>query len=89
MASVISSSLRKLGLIRFTDVEDLAAEHVDADERQIALRLLGLLDQAHDALAVGSSATPNICGSGTCASRICAAGFSRWNSSTKLRDAVA
>ena len=34
-------------------------------------------------LPLRSSATPNICGSGTRASRICAAGFSRANSSTK------
>ncbi len=49
MASVISSSFRKLGRIRFTDVEDLRAEHVDADQGEVALRLLRLLDQPHHA----------------------------------------
>ena len=48
MASVISSSLRKLGLDRLDRVEDRRREHVDADQRQIALRLLRLLDQPHD-----------------------------------------
>ena len=37
--------------MRLTEVEHLAAEHVDADERQIALGLLRLLDQPHDAAA--------------------------------------
>ena len=38
--------------MRLTDVEDLAAEHVDADERQVALRLLRLLDEPDDAAVV-------------------------------------
>ena len=48
IASVISSSLRKLGLIALHRLEDRRREHVDADQREIALRLLRLLDQPHD-----------------------------------------
>ena len=48
MASVISSSLRKLGLMRLTDVEDLRTEHVDADQRQVADPLFRLFDQPDD-----------------------------------------
>ena len=52
IASVISSSLRKLGLMLLDRVEDLRAEHVDADQRQVRLRLLRLFDQPHDLVAV-------------------------------------
>ena len=48
MASVISSSLRKLGRIRLHRLEDLRAEHVHADERVVADRLLGFLDETDD-----------------------------------------
>ena len=40
------------GLDRVGGVEDLGREHVDADEGKVAGRVLGLLDQADDAVAV-------------------------------------
>ena len=39
-------------LDRTRRVEDRGGEHVDADEREVGLRLLGLLDQARDAPVV-------------------------------------
>ena len=87
MASVISSSLRKLGLMRLTDVEDRVAEHVDADEREVALGLLRLLDEPHDPavrqlgdaehLRIGHAGEQNLRG-----------GLSRSNSSTNRVDAA-
>ena len=53
IASVISSSPRARGLDRVDRLEDLRVEQVDADEREVARRVLGLLDQPHD-LAVGA-----------------------------------
>ena len=52
MASVISSSLRKLGLIALDRLEHRRREHVDADQREVALRLLRLLDQPDDPAVV-------------------------------------
>ena len=49
---MISSSLRKLGLMRLTDSKTSRAEHVDADEREVADRLLRLLDEPHDLAVV-------------------------------------
>ncbi len=53
MASVISSSPRGGRLDPVDRLEDGGVEHVDADQRQVALRLLGLLDQAPDLAFVG------------------------------------
>ena len=69
-------------------LEDLRAEHVDADQREVALRLLRLLDQPRRPCRRASSATPNICGSGTCVSRICAAGLLARELLDEVRDAL-
>ncbi len=49
MASVISSSPRQEGLDAVDRLEDVVVEHIDADQRQVAGRLLGFFDQADDA----------------------------------------
>ena len=50
------------GLDRPGGVEDRRGEHVDADERQVAGRVLRLLDQADDAVAVelGDAVVPRV-----------------------------
>jgi len=47
IASVISSSPRAEGLMALTGLEDRRVEHVDADQRQVGRRDLGLLDEPH------------------------------------------
>ncbi len=82
MASVISSSLRKLGLIALDRLEDRRREHVDADQREVALRLLRLLDQPDHAAVLPArrrrtSADPARASAGSARP-----GASRTNSST-------
>ena len=50
------------GLDRPRRLEDRGREHVDADQRQVARRVLRLLDQPHDALAVelGDAVVPRV-----------------------------
>ena len=81
MASVISSSLRKLGLMRLTDSKIAGLNRYTPTSARSLFGSFGF-SMSRTTRPFSSSATPNICGSGTCASRICAAGRSRWNSST-------
>ena len=76
------------GLDAVDRLEHLGAEHVDADEREVADRFLRLFDEADDLAVCAAAATPNICGSGTRVSRICAAGFSRLELAHELGDAL-
>ena len=52
IASVISSSPRQEGSSARAASKIGGAEEVDADQGQVRGRVFGLLDQAHDALAV-------------------------------------
>ena len=70
------------GLDRPRGLEDRRAEHVDADERQVAGRVLRLLDQAHDPVAV-ELGDAVVLGSGTRVSRIRASGSSVRKASTR------
>ena len=67
----------KLGAIWFTESK-ISEPNMYADQRQVAYGSFGFSTR-RTTLPLRSSATPNICGSGTRASRICAAGFSRAN----------
>jgi hypothetical protein len=65
IASVISSSPRGDGSIAADGIVDRGVEQVDADEREVARRVGGLLDEAHHVAVVVELGDAEACGSGT------------------------
>ena len=83
MASVISSSFRKLGVMRFTASNTSGPNMYTPTNARSPIGSTGF-STSRTTRPSRSSATPNLRGSGTRASRICAAGRSRSNSRTKF-----
>ena len=88
MASVISSSFRKLGLMRLDRLEHLGTEHVHADEREIALRLLRFLDQPNDLAVVQLRDAEHLRIGHACQEDLRRRLLARSKSSTNWRDAL-
>ena len=85
IASVISSSFAERRLDRLRRLEDVVVEQVDADEREIGRRLLRLLDEPDDPVAVEIGDAEGLRDLAPSSAGSKRSGVSRSNSSTSQR----